>query len=120
MHVELLKTFRFDAAHYLPFDPEGHKCRGLHGHSYRVDIHVAGEVDPDLGWLIDFAELKKIIEPIVDALDHQFLGDIEGLENSTSELLAEYLWNRIQPQLPILSKIALWESDTSCCIYCGK
>ena len=117
MAFELTKTFRFEAAHSLPNVPEGHKCRRLHGHSYRVDVHVAGEPDADTGWVVDFGDIKKAVTPVLDELDHRCLNDIPGLENSTSELLCKYLWTRIQPDLPGLSAITVWESDTSRCVY---
>ena len=120
MKAELIKTFRFEAAHSLPNAPEGHKCRRLHGHSYRADIHVVGEVEPRTGWVIDFGEIKQAVEPILEQLDHRLLSDIPGLENSTSEILARYLWDRLAPALPGLSAIAIWESDTSCCMYRGE
>ena len=117
MAFELTKTFRFEAAHSLPNVPEGHKCRRLHGHSYRVDVHVAGEPGADTGWVVDFGDIKQAVAPVLDKLDHRCLNDIPGLENSTSELLCKYLWDRIQPHLPTLSAITVWESDTSRCTY---
>ncbi len=119
MQAEVIKTFRFEAAHSLSGAPEGHKCRQLHGHSYRVDIHVTGDVDETSGWVIDFGDIKKTIEPILDELDHRNLNEIPGLENSTSEFMARYLWERIAPVLSGLSAITVWESDTSRCIYRG-
>ncbi|MDY6914491.1 MAG: 6-carboxytetrahydropterin synthase QueD [Planctomycetota bacterium] len=120
MEAELIKTFRFEAAHTLPNAPDGHKCRRMHGHSYRVDIHVTGRTDPATGWVIDFGQIKQIVGAELDKLDHRCLNDIPGLENSTSELLAKYLWDRIQPGLPGLSAITVWESDTSRCVYKGN
>ena len=117
MAFELIRTFRFEAAHSLPNVPEGHKCRRLHGHSYRVDIYVTGEPDGQTGWVIDFGEMKRAVGPVLDELDHRCLNDIPGLENSTSEQLCRYLWDRIQPHLPGLSAVAVWESDTSRCVY---
>ncbi|MBN1942104.1 MAG: 6-carboxytetrahydropterin synthase QueD [Phycisphaerae bacterium] len=122
MNAELVKTFRFDAAHSLSGAPEGHKCRNLHGHGYRVDVQVAGPVDPKTGWVMDFGDLKRIVQPLIDSLDHQNLNDIPGLENSTSELLAKFLWDRITPSLPgpaSLQAVVVWESDTSRCMYRG-
>ena len=119
MEFELIKTFRFEAAHALPEVPPDHKCRRLHGHSYRVDIHVTGQPDPRTGWVIDFGHIKQIVEPILDGLDHRCLNDIPGLENSTSELLGKYLWDRILPQLPTLSAVTIWESDSSRCVCRG-
>ena len=120
MKAELIKTFRFEAAHSLPGAPKGHKCRRLHGHNYRVDIHVAGEVDPKVGWVMDFGELKEMVAPVLDELDHRFLNDVTGLENVTSELLAKWLWDRIAPKLPQLTAVTIWESDTSRCAYRGE
>jgi 6-pyruvoyltetrahydropterin/6-carboxytetrahydropterin synthase len=120
MEVELIKTFRFDAAHSLSAAPEGHKCRRLHGHGYRVDIHVTGPVDSKRGWLMDYGDLKAVVGPILDELDHRNLDEIPELKNSTSERLAGYIWDRIQPSLPNLSAIILWESDSSRCVYRGK
>ncbi|MFP4104448.1 MAG: 6-carboxytetrahydropterin synthase QueD [Phycisphaerae bacterium] len=120
MKAELIKTFNFDAAHALASLPAGHKCRNMHGHSYRVDIHVTGEVDPDVGWVIDFGEIKKLVKPILDDLDHHCLNEVEGLENSTSENIAGYLWDRLIVDLPTLSAITVWESDTSRVVYRGE
>ncbi|MGB2823322.1 MAG: 6-carboxytetrahydropterin synthase QueD [Phycisphaerae bacterium] len=119
MQAELVKTFRFEAAHALPNAPAGHKCRRLHGHNYRLDVHVAGPIDPGIGWVMDFGDIKRAVEPIVDELDHRMLGEIPGLENPTSELLAKYIWDRLKPALPNLTAVAVWESETSRCVYRG-
>lgn len=120
MRLSLSKNFHFEAAHWLPTFPEGHKCRRLHGHSFRFDVVVEGEVDPAKGYLIDYGEIKAIVGPIVDQLDHYNLNDIKGLENPTSEMIAVWLWNRIQPELPLLSKIIVYETCTSRCEYAGR
>jgi 6-pyruvoyltetrahydropterin/6-carboxytetrahydropterin synthase len=119
MEAELIKTFRFEAAHTLPRVPEGHKCGRMHGHSYRVDVHVKGPVDPRPGWVMDFGRIKQVMEPILAELDHHLLNEVPGLENSTSELIAKYFWDRLQPQIPLLSAVGVWESDTACCVYSG-
>jgi len=118
MH-ELVKTFRFEAAHSLPNAPDGHKCRRVHGHSYRVDVHVTGEPDAATGWVMDFGDIKRVVEPVLGDLDHRMLNEIPGLENSTAELLGKYIWDRVKPRLPGLSAVVVWESDTSRCIYRG-
>lgn len=117
--IELVKDFRFEAAHYLPNVPEGHKCRRMHGHSFRGEIAVRGEIDPVSGWLIDFGDVKAIIRPIVDRLDHYLLNEIEGLENPTSEVVAIWIWKQIKPQLPILHRVTVEETCTSRCHYFG-
>jgi len=117
--VELVKDFRFEAAHFLPNVPEGHKCRRTHGHSFRGEIAVRGPVDPKLGWVMDFADLKKAVDPIVTELDHYLLNDIEGLENPTSELLAIWLWKRLASKVPNLFRVTIEETCTSRCHYYG-
>jgi 6-pyruvoyltetrahydropterin/6-carboxytetrahydropterin synthase len=120
MQAELVTQFRFDAAHALPRVPAGHKCGSLHGHSYRAEVHIVGPVDPQTGWVIDFAEIKRVVRPLIDRLDHKDLGQVEGLDNSTSERLAKWLWDRIKPELPLLAAVTVWESETSRCIYRGQ
>lgn len=120
MKAELVTTFRFDAAHALPNVPAGHKCAALHGHSYRVDVHVAGEVDPHAGWVMDYGDIKRLVRPLIDRLDHKDLGQVEGLPNSTSEHLAKWLWDRLKADLPQLAAIEVWESDSARCIYRGE
>lgn len=119
MHVELRKTFRFESAHRLPHVPEGHKCRRLHGHSYRITVECAGECDPHMGWLIDYADIKDAFQPLWEALDHRFLNEIEGLENPTSEVLAAWIWDRLKPRLTPLSAVTVHETCTSECTYRG-
>ena len=118
--MEIFKEFVFDSAHSLPFVPEGHKCKNLHGHTFILRIYVKGKVDQTIGWVIDFADIKKICKPIIDSLDHKYLNEIEGLENPTSEVLALWLWKKIKPQLPQLSKIEVKETPTSGVVYCGE
>ncbi|MCW8129355.1 MAG: 6-carboxytetrahydropterin synthase QueD [Planctomycetota bacterium] len=119
MRAKLVKTFSFEAAHKLPHAPEGNKCRRLHGHSFIIDVAVEGEVDPVTGWVMDFADLKKAAAPIVDSLDHQYLNEIAGLENPTSEVLAAWLWARLKPALPLLESVVVRETCTSRCEYRG-
>lgn len=120
MHVELRKTFRFESAHLLPNVPEGHKCRRLHGHSYRVTVECSGECDPELGWLIDYADIKAAFAPLRQRLDHYYLNEIEGLENPTSEVLAKWIWDRLKPNLPSMSALTVHETCTSECTYRGE
>ncbi|HSU16063.1 6-carboxytetrahydropterin synthase QueD [Longimicrobium sp.] len=118
--MEIFKEFGFEAAHRLPNVPEGHKCARLHGHSFRVEVHVRGDLDPRLGWVMDFADVKAAVKPIIHQLDHYYLNEIEGLENPTSEVLARWLWTRIRPALPGLVRIVVRETCTSGCTYQGE
>jgi 6-pyruvoyltetrahydropterin/6-carboxytetrahydropterin synthase len=118
--IELSKTFGFEAAHFLPNVPAGHKCKRMHGHSFRFAVYLKGEIDSHTGWLMDFSELKSIVKPIIDEhLDHFVLNEVPGLENPTSENIAIWLWNQIKPKLPLLDKITLYETCTSSCVYRG-
>lgn len=117
--MTIYKSFTFDSAHYLPNVPDGHKCKNMHGHTYRLMVFVDGEIAQPDGWVIDFADLKKIVRPIIDQLDHHCLNELPGLENPTSENLAVWLWNKTKPLLPALTKIELNETATSGVIYEG-
>ena len=116
----IFKEFRFEAAHLLPNVPEGHKCARLHGHSFVVGVYVEGPVGDESGWVMDFGDLAVVFKPIYDQLDHYYLNDIEGLENPTSENLAVWIWEKLKPALPLLSKIEIKETCTSGCEYAGE
>lgn len=117
--MEIFKEFSIEAAHWLPNVPAGHKCRRLHGHSFQIAVHVSGPLDPHLGWVLDFAEIKTAFQTIEDRIDHRCLNEIAGLENPTSENLARWIWTELIPLLPALSKIVVRETCTSGCVYCG-
>ena len=117
MHI--FKTFHIEAAHRLPHVPAGHKCARLHGHSFRIEIHVEGEPGVQTGWVMDFADVKAAFAPLFERLDHHYLNDIPGLENPTSENLARWIWRELKPALPGLGKIVLHETCTSGCVYSG-
>ncbi|MCE2899885.1 MAG: 6-carboxytetrahydropterin synthase QueD [Gemmatimonas sp.] len=117
--VEIFKQFTVEAAHRLPHVPPGHKCARLHGHSFLIELRVSGPLDPTLGWVMDFADLTAAFRPIYDQLDHHYLNDIPGLENPTSERLAVWIWERLRPQLPLLSAVMVRETCTAGCEYRG-
>jgi len=117
--MEIFKTFQLEAAHRLPNVPPGHKCARLHGHSFRVEVHVGGEPGPESGWIMDFAEVKAAFAPIFEQLDHRYLNDVPGLENPTSEHVAMWIWKELKPRLPALSRIVVHETCTSGCAYAG-
>ncbi len=117
--MEIFRTFTFEAAHYLPRTPEGHKCRRMHGHSFRADVYIEGEVGEDTGWILDFADIKRAFEPLEQQLDHRLLNEVEGLENPTSENIAKWIWDRLKPALPGLSKVIVQETCNTGCVYRG-
>ena len=118
--MEIWKEFTFEAAHLLPHVPEDHKCRRLHGHSYRVRICVEGSLEPTLGWVVDFADIAEAFEPIRLRLDHYYLNEIEGLENPTSEVLARWIWQNLESTLSGLCRVEVSETCTAGCIYRGE
>jgi 6-pyruvoyltetrahydropterin/6-carboxytetrahydropterin synthase len=117
--MELFKEFTIEAAHKLPHVPSGHKCGRLHGHSFRIEIHVEGPVNRELGWVLDFADIKSGFRDIEEQIDHHYLNEIPGLENPTSENLARWIWQRMKITLPSLSKVVVRETCTTGCIYSG-
>ena len=119
MNVRLAHEFRFEAAHRLPKVPAGHKCARLHGHSFRVELTVAGPVDAATGWFIDFQRIFDAWNPLCERLDHNYLNEIPGLENPTSEVLAGWIWDRVKLTLPPLVRVTVFETCESRCEYDG-
>ncbi len=120
MQMTLVKSFTFESAHFLPKVSLGHKCGRLHGHSFKCEVQVTGPLDPDTGWVMDFAEMKKAFGPIRDQLDHRYLNeDVPGLDNPTSEIICKWIWGKLKPQLPLLSAIILHETCTARSEYRG-
>lgn len=117
---ELQRSYRFEAAHYLPHVAESHACRRLHGHSYRIDVTVSGQADERSGWVLDFADIDAVVEPVCSQLDHQLLNDIAGLDNPTSEVLAGWLWERLASGLSGLAAVRVAETPDSACTYRGS
>ncbi len=117
--MTIFRQFTFDSAHFLPYVAEDHKCRQMHGHTYRLTIYMTAEPDEQLGWVMDFADVKKVMTPILDMVDHKTLNNVPGLENPTCELLAKWLWDKIKKEIPILSKIELYETPKSGVVYEG-
>jgi 6-pyruvoyltetrahydropterin/6-carboxytetrahydropterin synthase len=113
--MEIFREFRFEAAHRLPNVPAGHKCARLHGHSFRVTVYVRGEVDANTGWVRDFADITRALQPLLELLDHQYLNEVAGLENPTSEVIAGWIAERLKPVLPGLSRVRVHETCNSGC-----
>ena len=118
-YVELAVTFHLEASHQLPRAPQSSACRRLHGHSWVIDVHVAGAVDMDSGWLLDYHDIEAAWRPVHVALDHQHLNEVEGLSNPTSELLAIWIWDRLAERLEGLLRVTVRETCTARCAYFG-
>ncbi len=117
--MDIFKVFSIEAAHRLPNLPADHKCARLHGHSFRIEVHVSGEIVEPQGWVMDFADVKRAFAPIFDQLDHHYLNDIDGLENPTSERLAQWIFEQLKPRLPLLAQIIVHETCTAGSRYQG-
>lgn len=108
----IAKEYSFEAAHMLPKVPDGHKCKRLHGHNYKVEVEFRGEIAPKDGFCgnLDFADIDAQVKPIIDRLDHQYLNEIEGLDNPTAENIAAYLLREINSTRSIFFSVKVWET----------
>jgi 6-pyruvoyltetrahydropterin/6-carboxytetrahydropterin synthase len=120
MFVTLSRSFRIECARRLPCLPADHPCSHVHGHSFVVELELEGEIDPEIGWLVDYHVIARLWQPLHDRLDHRYLNDVEGLANPTSELLARWIWDRMKPSLPELSAVNIMETPETRCIYRGR
>ena len=114
MRVTICKSFNFDAAHFLPLVAHDHKCRRMHGHTYRVEVICEGGLD-ERGMVVDYAEIADAWEYLHDTLDHRTLNDVPGLENPTTEVLAPWLLERMYAALPSVVAVRVCESSTTWC-----
>ena len=110
--MKITQAFTFEAAHRLPNVPDTHRCKRMHGHSYRVELTFEGPVDPTSGFVVDFFDIETVFAPILDQLDHQTLNEVPGLENPTAENIARWIFNRWQLFLgaPPLRSVRLYET----------
>lgn len=117
--MEIFKEFIIDCAHSLPHVPEGHKCKNVHGHTYKIKVVVDGPLDEKMGWVMDFSDIKEAFLPIKDTLDHKYLNDIPGLENPTAEVICIWIYDKIKPKIPLLKEVWVFETPTSGCVHRG-
>lgn len=118
--MKITQAFRFEAAHLLPHVPECHRCRRLHGHSYRVELRLEGPVDPHTGFVVDFFDIEAAFGPLLERLDHHYLNDIEGLENPTAENIAVWIFERTKKTLPQLASVVVFETGDCWAEYDGS
>ncbi len=109
------KSFHFDAAHSLPHLPESHKCHHPHGHSYKVVVYCSGDLDSEKSWVIDYADIKSAVQPLVDLLDHKNLNDVI-LMHTTAENIAFWFWTKLHKVIPV-SRVDVHETHDTCCTY---
>jgi 6-pyruvoyltetrahydropterin/6-carboxytetrahydropterin synthase len=119
MRFRLTKDYYFEAAQTLPCAPEGHKCRQMHGHSFKVEVSIEGEAKAPTGWVYDHAEISAAMKPLLDQLDHGYLNEVPGLENPTIENMCAWFWRELSPKLPGLAEIVVHETPTARCSFRG-
>ncbi len=117
--MKIVQAFRFEAAHHLPHVSETHRCRRMHGHSYRVELKLEGAVDSETGFVVDFFDIEAAFGPLLARLDHHCLNEIEGLENPTAENIAVWIWERTKTTLPQLVKVTVYETKDCYAEYEG-
>lgn len=109
--MRIFKDFHFEAAHRLPFVPVQHKCHHLHGHNYRVRVELDGALDPLLGWVYDFAFVEAQMGPHLKAVDHKYLNEVDGLQNPTAEVIAQWFLDRLRLTVMPVSSVTVLETD---------
>jgi 6-pyruvoyltetrahydropterin/6-carboxytetrahydropterin synthase len=103
--------------HWLPRVPEGHKCGRMHGHTYQVILGLEGPIDQELGWVQDFGDVKEAFRPLLEAMDHKCLNEIPGLENPTAEVMAVWIFHKLQAKLPLLRDVTVCETPSAAAVY---
>lgn len=114
----IFREYRFEAGHFLPLVASGHKCGRPHGHNYRFTVQVIGAANGQ-GWVIDFGLIDEEVNPLIAEVDHRMLNDVPGLENPTAELIARWLWMRLEARIPGLDEITVHETDRCGAVYRG-
>ena len=117
MKYELKQHFQIESARFLPKLPPEHPCSRMHGHSFKIILTLLGDLDPAIGWVIDYNDIQKAVKPLLEQIDHRVLNEVPGLENPTSELLAKWFYDRAKPSLPLLVKVSVLETPSTECSY---
>ena len=121
--MDIFRIFHLQCARRLPALPDTHPCSRLHGHSFRIELTVSGEVDPALGWVLDFADIEAAWRPVYTLLDHRYLNELEPFTeiNPTAENIAAYFYRELVQTLNNervrVSSVTLWETDRACVRY---
>lgn len=117
--MKITQAFHFEAAHRLPFVPDDHRCKRLHGHSYRVEVRLEGPVSAQSGFVADFFDIEAAFAPVLSTLDHHLLNEVPGLENPTAENIAIWIWQEVRSSLPLLSAVTVFETADCWAEYAG-
>ncbi len=113
----LKQHFQIESARFLPHLPPSHPCSRLHGHSFKIVLTLRGGLDPHIGWVIDYNDIQRLMQPLLSQIDHQELNKVPGLENPTSELIAKWIYDQLLPQLPQLVQVSVMETSLTECHY---
>jgi 6-pyruvoyltetrahydropterin/6-carboxytetrahydropterin synthase len=117
---ELSKQFRFEAAHTLQRTIDSAASRRIHGHSYRAEVMLRGEPDPETGMVLDSGKFAGMLEDVRNALDHQFLDEITDLGPATLENLSAWIWRQLADRCPGLARVSVYrDSEGDSCAYFG-
>ncbi|MBT8472547.1 MAG: 6-carboxytetrahydropterin synthase QueD [Marinicaulis sp.] len=116
--MRIVKSISFDAAHFLDHDPRERPYARMHGHSFTMDVEIAGEPDPVTGWVVDFAEVEEALNELHEQLDHRLLNDVEGLERPTLENICRWAAGKLKVKFPQLRQVRVSRpSNRETCIY---
>lgn len=117
MKFELKQHFQIESARFLPNLEKSHPCARMHGHSFKVVLTLIGDLDPKIGWVIDYNEIQTRMKPILGLLDHAVLNEVPGLENPTSEWIAHWIYEKSRASLPMIVKVSVAETPATECSY---
>ena len=119
--MKIYRTYTIHSARYIPTLPDSHPCSKMHGHTFKIIIELDGAIDKTTGFVMDFYDIDVIVKAnVIDSLDHKVLNEIDGLHNPSSEYLSIWIWDKLFPQLPILSQITISEEHGTGIKYSGK
>jgi len=116
------RRYHFESGHFLPFVPEGHRCKRQHGHNYEIEVYVTSDELDEQGFILDFGLLDLVVQPIIATIDHHNLNDIEGLSNPTAELIGAWLLDKINERLNVYGNrvrvpmIRVYETKDCCAV----
>ena len=119
--MEVSYRFGFDAAHHFDGFPDGHRYRGIHGHSFQVEVALEGQPDPATGFVADLGEVERICLEVRNNLDHRMLNEIDGLEKPSLENLCVWIWGTLASRFANLSRVTVRrDSSGQSCSYRGE
>ena len=117
MKFELKQQFRIESARFLPHLAPTHPCSRTHGHGFLITLRIQGLLDSKIGWVRDYNTIELAMKPILAQIDHRLLNEVPGLENPTSELLCQWIFDKAHLVIPELVQVSVSETPTTECSY---